>query len=211
LKSAKRLGKCDRAYKRQGIPYKNIVASLTEQATLVKPTTQGELMSNLKRINANANIFIIDDEPIIVSMLQSHLTKAGYENGHGFTDPVEAIDTLKKITPDLIVTDLRMPELGGRFLTKLIRQERHLIETPIIVITAEKPEAIVDYLAKHEVAEVVSKPINEGNFIKAVDEAIEKHVDGVNQRLVDKLIERRISQENFKIREKNVRAVFNRS
>ena len=168
-------------------------------------------MPDQKPINTNANIFIIDDEPNVVSELKSFLAKADYENAHGFTDPVEAIETLQNMTPDLIVIDLKMPELGGRFLTKLIRDEQHLIETPIIAVITEEQESVADYVAKYNVAEVVSKPIVEYDFIKAVSAAIANHIDGVNQQLVDRLIERRIAQENFKMREKNVRAVFNRN
>lgn len=167
-------------------------------------------MSDLKQLNPNACIFIIDDESIIVSVLHSYLKKAGFENVHQFTDPVEAVEILKNMSPDLIITDLLMPELGGRFLTKLIREEEHLQEIPIIVITAEKLPAILEYVTKYNVTEVVAKPIDEQEFTKAVNSAITAHIDGVNQKLVDQLIERRITQENFKIREKNVRAVFKR-
>lgn len=168
-------------------------------------------MSDQITINKNAVIFIIDDESIVASGLKRYLAEAGYDKVHVFTNPVEAFETLKNLTPDLIVTDLNMPELGGRFLTKLIRQEQHLARTPIIAITAEALDSIVDYVVENNVAEVVTKPIEERDFIQAVGSAIEEHIDGVNQQLVDKLIERRMTQENFKIREKNVRAVFNRS
>lgn len=63
-----------------------------------------------------------------------------------FESPVLALEFLEQAKtekdkmPDLIVTDLNMPEIGGRDLIATIRQMPHLENIPIVLNTAYSPE-----------------------------------------------------------------------
>ncbi|MBX6422879.1 sigma-54 dependent transcriptional regulator [Thermosulfurimonas sp. F29] len=99
-------------------------------------------------------ILIVDDDQSFQRFLQLFLEKEGYRvliAGDG----TEALKILEREEPDLILLDLRMPEMGGlEFLERLRREGR---ETPVIVITAyasldsavrAKREGAYDYLPK---------------------------------------------------------------
>lgn len=98
-------------------------------------------------------ILVVDDERQIVRMLRMSLQSSGYAvqtaaNGR------EAMERFEASRPDLIVTDLAMPEMDGLELTRAVRA---VAETPIVVLSvrdgdgmkiAALDEGADDYLTK---------------------------------------------------------------
>ena len=83
-------------------------------------------------------ILIIDDEETNLRLLERVLTRAGFENFLSTTDPREAVALFTDFEPDLILTDLLMPEVDG---CAVIERLRALMATddylPIVVFTAD--------------------------------------------------------------------------
>ena len=78
-------------------------------------------------------ILVVDDEPHMRRVLEIALSKLGHRvlaAGNGR----EAADLVQADTPDLVITDLRMPVMDGLELLSWLR--RHEFEMPVIVITA---------------------------------------------------------------------------
>ena len=98
-------------------------------------------------------ILVVDDEPQITRMLRASLQSSGYEvlianNGE------EAYKRVIADRPDLIITDLAMPEMNGLELTQVVRR---IAQTPIIVLSVRAndqmkvtalDEGADDYLTK---------------------------------------------------------------
>ena len=80
-------------------------------------------------------ILIIDDEVNLRKTLTEILAGKGYEILEA-GDGAEAIDLLEQVTPDLVFTDWRMPNLGGEDVLRHIHNEQRLAAVPVIVITA---------------------------------------------------------------------------
>ena len=83
-------------------------------------------------------ILVVDDERQITRMLRAALQSSGYEvlvasNG------LEALERFRAGKPDLIITDLAMPEMNGLALTQAIRSEA---ATPIIVLSVRDADAM---------------------------------------------------------------------
>jgi CheY-like chemotaxis protein len=79
-------------------------------------------------------IMVIDDDPIIVKYLVTLFADNGYETCSA-SDGVQALETIKTASPDLITLDLEMPqEWGSRFYRKLSKDEE-LKKIPVIVIS----------------------------------------------------------------------------
>lgn len=83
-------------------------------------------------------ILIVDDEPQIKRMLRTSLQSSGYDvvlaaNG------VEALEQFGRHVPDLVITDLAMPEMNGLELTQAIRR---MASTPIIVLSVRDTDAM---------------------------------------------------------------------
>lgn len=85
----------------------------------------------------NACILIVDDQMTNIMLLESILQNAGYNQIHSTQDPTEVLPLFKKLDPDLICLDIRMPELNGFQVMgqlKIIHQHAFL---PILVLTSE--------------------------------------------------------------------------
>lgn len=79
----------------------------------------------------SSKILIVDDEPQILRVLKTTLVSRGYQV-HTAPNGVEALAEFQRWQPDLVVTDLAMPEMDG---IELCRQLRLSSETPIIVLS----------------------------------------------------------------------------
>ena len=83
-------------------------------------------------------ILVVDDERQIIRMLRASLQSSGYEvltasNG------IEGMEKFESGRPDLIVTDLAMPEMNGLELTQAVRR---LERTPIIVLSVRDTDVM---------------------------------------------------------------------
>ncbi|MFC7393680.1 winged helix-turn-helix domain-containing protein [Scopulibacillus cellulosilyticus] len=82
-------------------------------------------------------ILVVDDEPSIVTLLSFNLEKAGFEVLTASTGN-EALEKAQNYSPDLIVLDLMLPEMGGLNVCKTLRQNQMFI--PILMLTAKDDE-----------------------------------------------------------------------
>jgi len=101
-------------------------------------------------------ILIVDDEPQITRVLRTSLQSSGYEvvlarNG------LEAIDRFKETNPDLIITDLSMPEMDGLELTRAVRQ---LADTPIIVLSVREQDTMKVAALDEGADDYITKPFS---------------------------------------------------
>jgi CheY-like chemotaxis protein len=79
-------------------------------------------------------ILIVEDEQLLNEAYQTILKKAGY-TVHAAYDGIEALEITKKIEPDLILLDLRMPRMdGNEFLRKYELKQKHP-HTKVIVFS----------------------------------------------------------------------------
>jgi two-component system KDP operon response regulator KdpE len=87
---------------------------------------------------SNSRILVVDDEPQITRVLRRSLSSQGYEVQVA-EDGEEALAVFKQWQPDLVITDLSMPGMGG---LELCRRIRKISSVPIIVLTVKGEESI---------------------------------------------------------------------
>lgn len=83
-------------------------------------------------------ILVVDDERQIIRMLRASLQSSGYEvltANNGF----EGLEKFESGRPDLIITDLAMPEMNGLELTQAVRR---VDRTPIIVLSVRDTDGM---------------------------------------------------------------------
>jgi two-component system KDP operon response regulator KdpE len=101
-------------------------------------------------------ILIVDDERQITRVLRTSLQSSGYDvtvanNG------LEAYDLFRSVSPDLVITDLVMPEMGGIELTRAIRRTA---ETPIIILSVREQETMKVAALDEGADDYVTKPFS---------------------------------------------------
>jgi two-component system KDP operon response regulator KdpE len=101
-------------------------------------------------------ILIVDDERQITRVLRTSLQSSGYEVSVA-NDGMEAFDTFKSFSPDLVITDLSMPGMDGLELTRAIRG---LSEVPILVLSVRGQEPIKVAALDEGADDYITKPFS---------------------------------------------------
>jgi len=115
-------------------------------------------------------ILVIDDEELITKSLLRLLSAEGY-NVAVAKNGSEALDRVKEADFDLIVSDVRMPELDG---IETIRQIRAYLKTidkkpiPEILITGYADKEKYETAMNLKVADYLYKPFDREDFLKVV-------------------------------------------
>jgi two-component system, OmpR family, KDP operon response regulator KdpE len=87
-------------------------------------------------MNEHRRILVVDDEPQITRVLRTSLSSQGYDIRVA-NDGETALEIMKDWTPDLVVTDLSMPNMDG---LELCRRLRLTSQVPIIVLSVRGEE-----------------------------------------------------------------------
>lgn len=97
----------------------------------------GELRAALEDNIASISrslILVVDDEPVMVRLLEDVLSQDGHTVISASSGD-EALHLVKKMTPDLILMDIIMPEMDGYEATSRIKLRPDLQNTPVIFLT----------------------------------------------------------------------------
>ncbi|HWA15444.1 MAG TPA: response regulator, partial [Gemmatimonadales bacterium] len=131
---------------------------------------------------ADARILIIDDEPSIVKVVTAILARAGYQHVHGLTDGLLAETTMRKVQPDLILVDLRMPNRDGlQVLDALVAEIPRSTYLPIVMLTGDdRPEIRAQALARGA-RDFLHKPFDRTEVLLRIQNLLETR--GLHRRL----------------------------
>lgn len=111
-----------------------------------------------------ANILVVDDEPQIARVLKTTLSSQGYATRTA-GDGREALQAMKDWTPDLVITDLRMPNMDGLALCRHIREQS---QVPIIVLSVKGEEKTKVEALDAGADDYVTKPFNINELLARV-------------------------------------------
>jgi DNA-binding NtrC family response regulator len=113
-------------------------------------------------------IFVVDDEPVIVETLAVILRQNNFE-ARAFTDPLEALNVARSIAPDLVISDVIMPELSGTDLA--IRVQKLCPNCKVLLFSgrASSADLLVDALARGHDFELLLKPIHPADLLRSIE------------------------------------------
>jgi len=80
-------------------------------------------------------ILVVDDDPDWVELLSFNLKKAGFAIGTA-GNGIDALKKARTLAPDLILLDLKLPELDGFAVCETLRRNAATASIPIIMLTA---------------------------------------------------------------------------
>ena len=109
-------------------------------------------------MKTSKKILIIDDEPDILEFLSYNFRKKDFtvilaKNG------IEGLLVAERHKPDLIISDILMPEMDGIEMCNLIKKKPHLKTIPFIFLTAVNDDYKVLYAMTTGANQFASKPI----------------------------------------------------
>ena len=111
----------------------------------------------------------MDDEPLAVELLCSYVQRTpGLVLEGSFTEPIAACRHLQSAEVDLVITDIRMPELSGVQLIKLVGDR-----CAFIIVSAHTEHAVDGF--ELDVADYLLKPVKYERFLTAIDKVRARH------------------------------------
>ena len=123
--------------------------------------------------HAKVRILVVDDEPNIVRLMKTSLEARGYAV-ESASNGKEALEKMRRNLPDILVTDIMMPEMDGFELIISCTSDPELCDVLIIALTAlSSDKNPKDLNANPAVFSGVdfwlTKPFNPQELIKAVE------------------------------------------
>ncbi|MGI6091928.1 MAG: response regulator [Veillonellaceae bacterium] len=116
-------------------------------------------------------IVIADNESIIRMDLKEILQEAGHTVVGEATDGRKAVELVRKHRPELVIMDIKMPEMDGITAAKIISNEKL---APVLLLTAFSQKEIVEKAKDSGVLAYLVKPVKETNLFPAIEIAMSR-------------------------------------
>ncbi len=116
----------------------------------------------------NANILIVDDVVANLKVLMATLKQEGYKV-RPITNPKMVFDIARKTNADLILLDVRMPQMDGFEVCQRLKDDPELRDIPVIFISAQSTsEAEADQFFASGAVDFVLKPFDVNEVLTKV-------------------------------------------
>ena len=107
-------------------------------------------------------IVIIDDQAISRKLLDKLVgTIEQSAEVRSFADPVEALAWIEQNTPDLVLTDYKMPNLDGISFTRLFRQMPYCADVPLVMVTCIEDREVRYQALEAGATDFLTKPVDQ--------------------------------------------------
>ena len=118
---------------------------------------------------AQTRVIIADDESIIRMDLREMLTGLGYLVVGETGDGMSAVNLARELRPDLVIMDIKMPDLDGIAAAKILSEERI---APVLLLTAFSQTELVEGAKEAGVVGYIVKPFRESELVPAIEVAL---------------------------------------
>ncbi|MCR5592099.1 MAG: response regulator [Lachnospiraceae bacterium] len=127
-------------------------------------------------------VFLCEDEFVVREGIKNNIDWAG--NGYEFTgeasDGELALPLIRKLEPDIVITDIKMPFMDGLELSRMIRKEFPFIE--IVILSGYEEFDYAKQAISIGVAQYLTKPISGDDLLNELDHLREKIIKSKEER-----------------------------
>jgi len=113
-------------------------------------------------------IAIADDEADMRQFLREVLAQLGHQIVGEATTGAQLVQQCRSATPDLVITDIRMPDMGGIEAAAAVNKER---QVPVVLVTAHHDADFLSNGSGHVMA-YLSKPVKTVDLLAAINLAV---------------------------------------
>jgi AmiR/NasT family two-component response regulator len=148
-------------------------------------------------MNRKLSIAVADDEPRMREFFRKSLERLGHQVVGEAGTGQELIDICRVSRPELIITDIQMPEMDGLDAVAVLARERAI---PVILVSAYHDDVYIERARQNHILAYLIKPITDTDLQPAITiamdrfrefQTLQQEADGLKQALEDrKLIER---------------------
>ena len=134
-------------------------------------------------LNKSITILVAEDDYLVSEEINRGLRMRGYERIMEAANGREAVDKVCSLRPDIVLMDIRMPELDG---LEAARQIQDRCPTPVVILTAFESQDFVQEAGKAGVGAYLTKPPKPEELERAITIAMARHSDLMELRRLNK-------------------------
>lgn len=120
---------------------------------------------------AQTRVVIADDESIIRMDLKEMLSGLGYQVVGEAGDGRQAIQMARELKPDLVIMDIKMPEMDGIQAARVLTEEKI---APVLLLTAYSQQELVSGAREAGVVGYIVKPFRQDELMPAIEVALSR-------------------------------------
>jgi chemosensory pili system protein ChpA (sensor histidine kinase/response regulator) len=141
--------------------------------------TSEESTDAMSAARGAARVLIVDDSLTVRKTLEELIADNGYE-ARLARDGLEAIDIMRAFAPDVVLTDLEMPNMNGLELTSRLRANPQTQGLPIIMITSRSMDKHKDQARLAGVTVFLTKPYSDAELLQHIRSLIGKQLSAAS-------------------------------
>ena len=112
-------------------------------------------------------VLLIDDDALTLEVFDFTLTEAG-ANVNCCTSAMEALDKIQFWRPDVIVTDIGLPDVDGYMLIRDLRQRSETQDIPVIAVTGYSSKEDQKKLTSAGFQRILGKPVDPFRLVETI-------------------------------------------
>ncbi len=126
-----------------------------------------------------AKIMIIDDEQLVIKVVKRYLSAEGYANFITVSDSRQAIEKVREEQPDVILSDINMPDVTGLDILRVRQRSPVLTSIPILILSASEGQDIKRQALELGATDFLAKPVDPCDLSLRVQNAliVKRHHD----------------------------------
>lgn len=156
----------------------------------------------------SARILIVDDQQPNVRLLEKILTDAGYTNVHSSTDGREAVRLYLETEPDLLLLDLRMPDIDGFRVMEALSLGHAQAYLPILVLTADPEQDTKLRALARGAKDFVAKPFDPVEVLTRIRNILEVRLLYNDVRDQNRVLEFKVRERTKDLRDTQLEVIY---
>jgi CheY-like chemotaxis protein len=118
-------------------------------------------------------VVFVEDDASIRKLVQAALRVSTHEV-HFAVNGREGLELVRSVRPDVVFTDVAMPEMGGIELADAMHGDPELRDIPVVFVTASLQREQVERYFRHGAAAYLAKPFSTKELRATIDEMVTK-------------------------------------
>ena len=166
--------------------------------SLMRAPVDSSIVSKTKDFVRQAKVMIIDDEMLVIKVVKRYLSAEGYANFVVVNDSRQALEKIWEEQPDVILSDIHMPEVSGLDILRARQKNAKLTSIPVLILSGSSGDEVMREALELGATDFLAKPVDPYALSLRVQNAliVKSHHDHLASYALDleEQVSRRVKQ-----------------